>query len=166
MRLTLAERAIEVVTLVMFVAVLLATLAQVFFRYVAEIPVPWTEELARTLFVLAMLTGIALAYREREHVVVDFLFLRLPPPARRIVKLVFDAAILILLVIWARGALALAELNWGSTLITLEFFRVAYFYLWELFAIALMVLYVLIDMVKTVRTGAASYGPDTPREAP
>jgi len=156
-RYTLLERVLHLVTLVMFIGVLVAALGQVLVRYVLQIPVPWTEELARALFVLSMLTAIAFAYREREHVVVDFLFVRLPGPLKIAATLLFDAAILLFLAIWARGAVALMDLNWGSTLITLEFFRVGYFYLWELVAIGLMAIYVLLDIARTLRSGEATF---------
>lgn len=142
-RYTLIEQALIGVCLTMFLAMIVATLGQVLFRYVLEVSVSWTEEAARALFVLSMVMSMAFAYREKEHIVVDFLFARLPPGAQCWLGLVFNFLILAFLAFWARGALRLAELNWGSSLITVPWFRVAYFYVWELAAIALMFLYVL-----------------------
>lgn len=153
---TLPERLLFAVTLAMFTAMIGATLAQILFRYFLQIPVTWTEEAARALFVMAMLMGMAFAYRERQHVIVDFLFVKLPAPLQRWLGVVFNLLILVFLGFWARGALRLAEINWGSSLITVPFFRVAYFYIWELLAIALFFLYVLLDTAARV-AGRAPY---------
>lgn len=148
----------------LFVAMILATLAQVVFRYVLEIPVPWTEEAARALFVLSMVMSMAFAYREREHIVVDFLFVKLSPVSQRRLGLVFNLAILAFLAAWARGAWRLAEINWNSTLVTIPFFRVAYFYIWEVAAILLFLLYVVLDTIARVRgEGAGALGRDVDR---
>lgn len=152
-RYTVAERVLIALCLAMFCAMILATLAQILFRYVLELPLPWTEEAARALFVLAMVMTIAFAYREREHIVVDFLFVKLPRSAQRWLGIVFNLLILAFLVSWARGAWRLADVNWGSNLITIPFFRVAYFYIWELAAIALLFLYVLLDTLARIRGG-------------
>lgn len=147
---SLPERVLFAVTLAMFTAMIAATLAQILFRYFLQIPVTWTEEAARALFVMAMLMGMAFAYRERQHVIVDFLFVKLPPPLQRWLGVLFNLLILLFLAFWARGAVRLAEINWGSSLITVPFFRVAYFYIWELLAIALFFLYVLLDTAARV----------------
>ncbi|MCB1384756.1 MAG: TRAP transporter small permease [Nitratireductor sp.] len=139
------ERMLIWLCLAAFCAMILAALGQVVFRYVLEIPVAWTEEAARVLFVLCMVMSIAFAYREHEHVVVDFLFAGFPAGIQRGLALVFNLCIVAFLGFWARGAWRLAELNWNSTLTTIPFFRVSYFYIWELAAIGLLFLYVLLD---------------------
>ena len=150
---TLAERLLIRLCLLLFSAMIVATLAQILFRYVLQLPLPWTEEAARALFVLSMVMSMAFAYREREHIVVDFLFDQMPAPVRRWLGFVFDVAIIGFLVFWARGAWRLAELTWNSRLITISFFRVGYFYAWEVAAIALLLLYVLLDMARRARGG-------------
>lgn len=163
-RYTLPERFLDGAAVTMFILMGVCTLAQVLFRYFLHLPAPWTEEAARTLFVLSMLMGIAFAYREGEHIVVDFLFLKLPERARRVVLIGFDIAILMFLAMWARGALQLAQLNWGSRLVTIEFFRVSYFYIWEIGAIALTALYVTLHMAALIR-GERRGPADTPHVA-
>jgi len=132
--------------MVAFIAMLLASLGQVLFRYVLEIPVPWTEELARVLFVVSMLFGMAIAIREKEHIVVDFLLNKQTPRRRAIAACLFDALILAFLCAWARGTLGLIDLNWNSYLVTLNWIRVAYLYIAELLAVVLMIAFVLADL--------------------
>lgn len=158
-RYTLPERILHAATLSLFVLMGLSTLAQILFRYFLQLPLPWTEEAARVLFVLSMLMAIAFAYREGEHIIVDFLFLKLPGNVRRTVSILFNVAILCFLVTWARGAIQLADLNWGSSLVTLPFFRVSYLYMWEVAAIALTTIYVILDTAALLQ-GRKSHGPE------
>ncbi|QIB34631.1 TRAP transporter small permease [Ancylobacter pratisalsi] len=146
------ERMVQVAAFAMFAAMFVLTLAQVLFRYFLQIPVPWTEEAARALFVMSVLSGIALAYRQREHVVVDFLFAQFSPRMKRGFSIAFGLSILFFLAFWASGAILMAQRNWSISLITISWFRISYYYLWELAMIALLAVYVLIDL-KNLLTG-------------
>lgn len=149
---SLPEKIVLGAAFLMFVGMLLATLGQVLFRYFLQISVPWTEEVARAFFVLSILTGIAIAYAEREHIIVDFIFSRFSPPIQRLVTAIFALCILAFLAFWARGAIEMAGRNWDVFLITMTWFRVAYFYIWELGMIGLLAVYVLLDL-KRLMTG-------------
>lgn len=143
--------ALDAVAMAAFIGMLLASLGQVLFRYVLEIPVPWTEELARLLFVVSMLLGMAIAIREKEHIVVDFLLLKLSPRARAIAACLFDALILAFLLAWARGTVGLIDLNWNSYLVALNWIRVGYLYIAELGAVVLMIVFVVADLFAQAR---------------
>jgi TRAP-type C4-dicarboxylate transport system permease small subunit len=148
--LALVAKAIELVGLVMFVAVLLVTLLQVLARYL-EISLPWTEELARILFLAAMTLGIAVAIQRREHIVVDFLLGRWPARTQAAALIAFDCAILLLLAIWLDGARRLIALNLGSSFITVPWIPVSALYAVEACAIALMMLFVSADLIVQTR---------------
>ena len=51
----------------------LAVLAGVFFRYILEAPLPWSEELARYLMVWGACLGASVAFREGSHIAVTIL---------------------------------------------------------------------------------------------
>ena len=70
----------------------------------------------------------------------------------RWLSIVFAVSILVFLAMWARGAVILIERNWTVSLITIAWFKVAYYYVWELAMIALLGLYVLVDL-KDLVTG-------------
>jgi TRAP-type C4-dicarboxylate transport system permease small subunit len=148
--LRLLDGAVEAVGLVGFGVMMVSTLVQVFARYL-EVSADWTEELARVVFLASMMLGIALATRRREHIVVDFLFHRLAPRGAAALSAAFDAAILVLLVVWLRGALLLMELNTGAAFVTLPWLSVAALYAVEAFGIALMLLFVLVDLARQAR---------------
>jgi TRAP-type C4-dicarboxylate transport system permease small subunit len=145
------DKTLVAIAMVGFIGMLLSTGGQVLFRYVLKIPVPWTEELARILFILSMFLGIAIAIREKEHIVVNFLFKKLNPRAQAVGHIVFDAAILILLCFLARGTLSMVKMMWNSYMIALDWIRTAYLYMGEFIAILFMIFYVVLEILENVQ---------------
>ena len=146
----LLARAIEVVGLVLFVAMMVATLLQVLARYI-EVAIPWTEEFAGLAFLAAIMLGIALATYARDHIVVDFVYAKLPPRGQSILSLLFGLAILALLATWLRGAWRLWEVNTGATFVTMPAIPVSWLYAVEATALVLMILFIATDMHTQVR---------------
>ncbi len=149
--LRILDKSLVVVAMVGFIGMLLATGGQVLFRYVLKIPVPWTEELARILFILSMFLGIAIAIREREHIVVNFLFKKMSTRAQAIGHIVFDGAILILLCFLARGTVSMVQIMWNSYMIALDWIRTAYLYIGEFIAILFMMFYIILEILENAR---------------
>jgi TRAP-type C4-dicarboxylate transport system permease small subunit len=56
---------------------------QVFFRYVLNHSIFWSEELARFLLVWLTFLGASVAYHRRGHASIDVLFTRLSGPGRK-----------------------------------------------------------------------------------
>ena len=151
------DRGLEAVGLMGFVAMMLVTLLQVAARYM-HISIDWTEELARILFLSAIMLGIAIAIRRRQHIVVDFVYTTASPRTRAALSVGFDLATLVLLIVWLRGAWRLMELNAGTTFVTVPWLPVSSLYGIEAFGVALMILFVLADLAghaQTLRAGSA-----------
>lgn len=74
-------------------ATILVVLAQIASRHLMSMPFPWTEELSRFLFIWFCILGSVVALVQRQHLGIDFLVLRLPPPARRIALIGVDLLI-------------------------------------------------------------------------
>jgi TRAP-type C4-dicarboxylate transport system permease small subunit len=147
----LLEKLLEVVAMTAFVGTLLATISQVMFRYVLEIPVPWTEELARALFTTSMFLGMAIALRENEHIVVDFLFKRMSPRAQALGNVTIYLTALMFLVMLAFGAVKMVRITYESYLIALGWVRTGYLYLFELIAICIMILYASAKIIASFK---------------
>jgi TRAP-type C4-dicarboxylate transport system permease small subunit len=81
----ITERWLTRFTSVLLAAMVLVILAQVFFRYVLDLSLAWTEEVGRYLFVWVCLFGASLAYRLGQHSGYETLVNALPAPARRAV---------------------------------------------------------------------------------
>lgn len=60
-------------------------------RYVLELGITWTEELARYIMIWAALLAISCAAHRREHIGLDFISRLLPPGPRRILQVAIDS---------------------------------------------------------------------------
>lgn len=64
---------LNIVTGISFAAMVISLILQVVFRYVLQISVAWTEELARFLCIWTVFLGAAPAFYEDDHITVDAL---------------------------------------------------------------------------------------------
>lgn len=84
---------------------------QVFWRYVLRDPPPWTDELARYVFVWITFLGAAVAYRRGTHIVLETVTLLLPPRVRAVLVWVVDALVILAIVVLLVLGMAIVELN-------------------------------------------------------
>jgi TRAP-type C4-dicarboxylate transport system permease small subunit len=87
------ERAAELVSAALFLALFAVFCIQVFMRYVVGKPVGWTLEMTLILFIWITFWNAALLLRERDHVAFDLLYVESPPGVRRILALLGTAAV-------------------------------------------------------------------------
>jgi TRAP-type transport system small permease protein len=66
----------------------------VFFRYVLQSPLSWSEEVARYLMIWAASLAISVGIMRREHLGITFLVSRIPPSAQKGVALLVNLAVL------------------------------------------------------------------------
>lgn len=138
------ERTLVVVAMTGFVVMLVVTISQVVFRYVLMVAVPWTEELARILFVISVFLGIAVATLRGEHIVVDFLLKRFRPTVARVMQIVFSLAAMAFLLVLAKGSLVMAEATWETYFVAIGWFRVGYVYLAEVVGVGFAILFLAV----------------------
>lgn len=74
---------------------------QVFFRYVLNQSLFWSEELARYLLVWLTFLGATAAYRRKAHPGVDILYLRLPSALQKTAKIVTHLVSIVLFMVMA-----------------------------------------------------------------
>jgi TRAP-type C4-dicarboxylate transport system permease small subunit len=148
---------LEWVALALFVGMMLTALLQVVLRF-SHVPAIWTEELARILFVVSSLLAIAVCVRRREHIVVDYFIDKMTPATRFRVHFGSDLLVLVLLVVWLRGAWRLYLLNAGATYVTVPWIRVQHVFAVEIVAIVAIIVFVLADMAARVRERRAGAG--------
>ena len=91
----LARRA-ENVAAAMLAAMFVAFLLQIFFRYVAGLPIGWTHELSAMLWVWLVLWGSAFVVTEKEEIRFDLLYGAVGPGLRRVMCVVTAAALVAL----------------------------------------------------------------------
>jgi TRAP-type C4-dicarboxylate transport system permease small subunit len=88
------NRITEWVIAMMMGAMTITITLQVFFRYVLNDPLSWTEEIGRYLMVWICFLGSAMALKYGEHISVSFLQERFPPGIRQAVGLGIGLAVL------------------------------------------------------------------------
>jgi TRAP-type C4-dicarboxylate transport system permease small subunit len=95
----LAARACEAIgaALLAFAALLVPT--SVFFRYVLNRPIIWTEEVVQGLIAWMVFLGVSVVLRRDEHVRIEFVELRVSGVPRRIVYLAADVILLTFLIV-------------------------------------------------------------------
>lgn len=71
----------EWLLLITYTAMLIIGTAQVFFRYVINISLSWSQDLLTYILIWSVFIGISLAVRERRHIKVELAFLILPEKA-------------------------------------------------------------------------------------
>jgi C4-dicarboxylate transporter DctQ subunit len=69
-----------------FIALFVAFLLNIFFRYVLRNPMNWTFEFSINAFVIVGLLGACTAYRKEDHVVFDLVYARAKPRGRTILR--------------------------------------------------------------------------------
>lgn len=65
------------VTLILMAIVIIVTL-QVFFRYVLAMPIGWSEQICRLLFLWGIMLGIPVTFYEKSELVFDILLMKFP----------------------------------------------------------------------------------------
>ena len=80
----------DAVVVVLFLAMTITVIIQVFFRFVIQSPLRWTEELARYLMIWLVLMASAIAMRNRSH---------LPQKPKRILTAIVDLLTIVFLCI-------------------------------------------------------------------
>jgi TRAP-type C4-dicarboxylate transport system permease small subunit len=152
-----ATRAVKAILGAIMATIVLITVAAVWWRYVLNAPVAWTEQVSNMLFVWTVFLGAAVLYREKLHLGVDMFLEMLPARFKEIAfwtieigNLVF---IVVLFVYGLKLSLDVIPQQMGALDIT-----PAFYYFAAPVSCALMILYFLekiVDPTKRVRTGHA-----------
>jgi TRAP-type C4-dicarboxylate transport system permease small subunit len=90
--LRLAERTLDAVAVVVFLAMFGAICVQVLLRYVFNAPLVWSDEFAQYCFVWIAFIGVVRAARHRTHIGITALIERLPAGVARLLRLVWQLA--------------------------------------------------------------------------
>lgn len=77
-------------------ALVIITLVAVFFRYVVNHSLPWSDEVVRYLFVWFTMLGAAVSLRECEHIRVEYFIEMMPAKLRKPVETTIFILVLLL----------------------------------------------------------------------
>lgn len=78
----------EIFLVILMTAATTIVAAQVITRYLLKVPLPWSEEVARYMFIWLVWVGAAFATKERRHISIDVLVSRLPAAGRKVCSVI------------------------------------------------------------------------------
>jgi len=142
-----ANRLIGHVVVLFFAAMTTIILMQVFFRYVLENSLSWSEELARYLFIWLTFLGASIAMRENAHIKVsEIVGLVKNKKLNAILRLAACVAGIVFLYILMTNSLVVAQrvLSLGQVSPTMEFLPIGITY----FAIPIGCFFMLLNLVE------------------
>jgi TRAP-type transport system small permease protein len=91
------------------------TLAQVFWRYVLELPLQWSEEIARYCFVWVTFLGAAALMRLHDgHPAIDALYLAVDAKLQRVMNIASRAVVIGGTLAIAVGGFRMVQLQWNQ----------------------------------------------------
>ena len=77
------EKAMEYLVAFIMFSLTVIVFTQVLLRYVIRTSLPWTEEMARYLFVWLVFISTSVCVKKQAHLGIDFLVIRLSPKVQR-----------------------------------------------------------------------------------
>ncbi len=96
-------RGIEALSALAFAALFIVFMVQIFYRYILNEPLSWTQEIAEILYVWIVCVGAATIVTEREHVSFSLIYAAVQPPMRRIFAIVGTAFVTLTLLVTLPG---------------------------------------------------------------
>ncbi len=81
-----------------FIVMLLVLIIQIAARQIFDIPLKWSEELARFLFVYAGYFGVSASIKENSHVYIEFFVEKLPEKVQKVINIIIQALVLVVLI--------------------------------------------------------------------
>jgi len=145
------NRTLDAIITIVFVFMLLCAIMQVFFRYVAQISVPWTEEAARFSLIMVTFWGAATALRDREHISIPTLLEKFPEKVRLTLQMAFIIAIGVFLGYAFIGSLEMVKLTYDTPVGSISWLTMGMVYLILPSGIILITVYLIGWMAVTFR---------------
>jgi TRAP-type C4-dicarboxylate transport system permease small subunit len=136
----------EVLAISAFLIMITSSVLQVFFRYVLNAPLQWTEELARLTCVLTTYFGGVVILMSREHIRVDIIDSYVSGRSADLLAMLCDLLISWFLLSVAYGCWRLTGATWETYTATMDWFRMGYIYVAVGISMLVMTFVLLLDM--------------------
>lgn len=139
----------DILTSVLFLAMLLTVIGAVILRYVFGFSFRWTDELARYLFIYIVFLGIPIAYRENIHAAIKYFTSTFFAKAKFALQVFSDILIGLTSIYIAYYTIIMIQGRLGKTLSPGLKMPMAYLYISVLICIGLL----LIEIVRRLAGG-------------
>ncbi len=95
------DKMVRLLAMLLFIGVIVLTIAQVLSRYLMKFPIAFSEELARILFIWISFLGAAMVMKEDEHIRLDVIMEKLTEKSVKKLKIFIQLLITIFSIITA-----------------------------------------------------------------
>jgi len=106
--------------IIAFIGMILVVLMQIICRFLLRVNVPWTEEMSRVLFLYLCFLGTAIAYREKDFIVIDFLINKINASVRKYLTIFISLFTFSFFTILLMGSIMMVVSVWPTKLSTME----------------------------------------------
>jgi TRAP-type C4-dicarboxylate transport system permease small subunit len=124
---------------------------QVLCRTILKISVPWSDEMARSVYTLVVFIGAAAATKDNRHISVDLFIQLVPSKGKRILRIISSVLSVPFMVIIAVGAFDGVRLYWKTILPSIGWLTVGHLNLIFGLSSILMIVYSLLNIINDVR---------------
>jgi TRAP-type transport system small permease protein len=124
----------------LFLAMLLLVTAQIVFRVVLAVSVPWTEDVSRLLFVYVVYLGASVAFHERAMIVIDTVP-SIWPGTTAFLTLVASALTFLITAFLFYASIPIVASSWNTSLPTVDWISNGWAYLAFTISFGLMLLH-------------------------
>ena len=141
----------ETIAIAAFLVMLGSSVLQVILRYLTDVSLMWTEELARLMCVFTTYFGGVVVLMLRDHIRVDIIDTLVGPRGRAIAAIISDVLVTWFLVVFAVGCSLMARATWETETATMDWFRMGYVYAAVGIAVLAMIGLVIMDLGEKLR---------------
>ena len=141
----IARKIYDNIVTALFLVIICCVVLQIFARYVLQVAIPWTEELARYTLVITAFSGAVIAFRKGGHLGVYFLRDLAKGRLRGFMYTFSNFGVLVVLVLIIFGALEMRSAVAGQDASTMGWFMQSWLYNGCILGFSLMFFYSLRD---------------------
>lgn len=134
---------INIIATTLFICMMLAAIMQIFFRFILKVSVPWTEELARVLYVYVTFLGLILLESENNNIKAAFIVDKLPFKQRFLLQIFINIFSIFFLVCLFIGAIIMFKNSNTMNFGTMPFLKVSVLYIPVLISCPLTAFYLI-----------------------
>jgi len=145
------KRIIEWVNAILLFMIFAIISAEILFRGVLRIPIAWTDELSRSVYIVLVFLGASTALRDRSHITVDILTKVLPESAKRVLRIISSLLMFPFIVVMVLGAVENIPRFWTIAIATVRWLKMGYLYLVVVVSGVLMMFYIVLNTIDDIR---------------
>jgi TRAP-type C4-dicarboxylate transport system permease small subunit len=145
------KKTIEYFNAILLFVIFAILIIEIVCRGILRVPISWTDELSRSIYIVLVFLGASAALRDRSHITVDILTQLLPERVKRIFRIISFLVMIPFIVVMVWGAAENVRRYWNSVISTVGWFKVGHLYLAVALSGVLMIFYIILNLVDDIR---------------